>query len=270
MRGGAISVQALAVPYRDAKGRPAVAAVLEVDGASLLDRPPAPSLPLEVFGYALDSAGRVEDVFHQSAELDLGKVGARVRESGLQFHSTFVLPPGAHSLRFLVRDGANGRAGAYRTETVLPDFGPAAVVVAPPLVMEEAGSWLVLAVPSRSGPAGTTPFHVGKNAFLARARVGLVAGRASSLCVLVYDPAADPEMVSFELKTVLVDGSGQELALGQVEMLRSMPDPDGYRRILLSATPGPQAKGDYTLKVQYKDGAGGQAGEAELPVRFDN
>jgi hypothetical protein len=39
---------------------------------------------------------------------------------------------------------------------------------------------------------------------------------------------------------------------------------------LLNATPGPQAKGDYTLKVQYKDGAGGRVGEAELPVRFDN
>lgn len=270
MRGGAISVQALAVPYRDAQGRPAVAAVLEVDGPSLLDRAPAPSLPLEVFGYALDGAGRVEDVFHQSAELDLGKVGGRVRESGLQFHSTFVLPPGAHSLRFLVRDGANGRAGSYRIETVLPDFGPAAVVVAPPLLMEEAGSWLVLTIPSRSGPPGTTPFHVGKSPFLARARVGLVAGRTSPLCVLVYDPGADPEMVSFELKTVLVDAAGQELALGEVEMLRSLPDPDGYRRILLNATPGPQAKGDYTLRVQYKDGAGGRAGEAELPVRFDD
>src|SRR6185295_6601482 len=36
VRGGAISVQALAVPYREAQGRPAVAAVLEVDGKSLL------------------------------------------------------------------------------------------------------------------------------------------------------------------------------------------------------------------------------------------
>ena len=270
VKGGAIEVQALAVPYRDARGRPVVAAVMEVDGTSLLDRPPAPSLPLEVFGYALDGEGRVEDVFHQSAELDLAKVGDRVRASGLQFHSTFVLPAGAHSLRFLVRDGANGRAGAYRAEIVVPDFGPGAVVVAPPLAMEEPGPWLVLSVPARSGAAGPTPFHVGKNPFLARARVVLVAGQTSPLCVLVYDPEADPEMVSFELKTVLVDATGKELALGDVEMLRSMPDPDGYRRILLNATPGPQAKGDYSLKVQYKDGAGGRAGEAELPVRFED
>ena len=270
VRGGAISVQALAVPYRDAKGRPVVAAVLEIDGRSLLDRPPSPSLPLEVFGYALDAEGRVEDVFHQSAALDLGKIGARVRESGLQFHSTFALPAGAHSLRFLVRDGANGRAGAYRTETVVPDFGPTAVVVAPPLPMDEGGAWLVLSVPARSGAMGTSPFHVGKNLFVPRAGVSLVAGRLVPLCVLVYDPGADPEMVSFELQTVLVDAAGTEQSLGEVEMLRSMLDPDGYRRILLNATPGPQAKGDYTLKVRYKDGAGGRAGEAELPVRFDN
>jgi hypothetical protein len=53
-------------------------------------------------------------------------------------------------------------------------------------------------------------------------------------------------------------------------MLRSLPDRDGFRRILLSTTPGPQPPGDYTLKVTYKDAAGGRAGEGELPVRFSN
>lgn len=270
VRGGAIGVHALAVPYRDERGRPVVATVFEVDGPSLLDRAPAPSLPLEVFGYALDAEGRVEDVFHQSAELDLAKIGTRVRESGLQFHSTFVLPPGAHSLRFLVRDGANGRAGAYRAETVVPVFGPASVVVAPPLVMDELGAWLVLSVPARSGAVGATPFRVGKSLFVPRAGVTLVPGQARTLCVLVYDAGADPEMASFELKAVLVDAAGTEVPLGEVEMLRSLPDGDGFRRILLSATPGHQPAGDYTLRVAYKDAAGGRAGEAILPVRFED
>ena len=270
VQGGAIGVHVLAVPYRDERGRPVLATVLEVDGPSLLDRAPAPSLPLEVFGYALDGEGRVEDLFHQSAELDLAKIGTRLRASGLQFHSTFVLPPGAHSLRFLVRDGANGRAGAYRAETLVPDFGPTSVVVAPPLVMDDKGPWLVLSVPARSGTVGATPFRVGKSPFVARAGVILVPGQARPLCVLVYDAAADPEMASFEVKTVLLDAAGAEVSLGEVEMLRSLPDRDGFRRILLNATPGSQPEGDYTLKVEYKDAAGGRAGEAFLPVRFSN
>ena len=50
VKGGAIEVQALAVPYRDARGRPVVAAVMEVDGTSLLDRPPARAFPSRCSG----------------------------------------------------------------------------------------------------------------------------------------------------------------------------------------------------------------------------
>ncbi len=137
--------------------------------------------------------------------------------------------------------------------------------------MDEQGAWLVLSLPARSGTVGgATPFRVGKNLFVPRAGVTLVPGQARPLCVLVYDAGADPEMASFEVKAVLVDAAGAEVPLGEVEMLRSLPDGDGFRRILLSATPGPRAPGEYALKVEYKDAAGGRGGEAVLPVRFED
>src|SRR5262249_24935282 len=148
--GGAIATRALAVPYRDGSGRPVLASVFEVDGNSLLEGGSLSEMPLQVFGYALDREGRVEDVFSLGTRLDLARGGARIRERGLQFHSTFALAPGSHDLRFLVRNGATGRAGALAMTVELPAFAPDSVVMAPPLFMDDPGRWLVVPVPAHS------------------------------------------------------------------------------------------------------------------------
>ena len=110
------------MPYRDADGNGLMAVVLELDGADILKRAGGPSLPLEVYGYAFGADGTVKDVVSLSATLDLAKLGPRIQH-GLQAHALFRLPPGRHSLRFLVRDATSGRQGVRWMDVDMPAFG---------------------------------------------------------------------------------------------------------------------------------------------------
>ncbi len=265
--GGAIGARVLALPYRATPAGTLVPIVLEIDGPTLLDRGAGTEIPLSAYGYALDDAGRVEDFFHVASRLDLSKVGDRMRERGLQLHSTFTLPAGRHSLRFLVRDEATGRGRSVRVdlEVPAPDVSLAALV--PPLFMEEPGRWLVVPTASRSVSVPEMPFRVAADLFVPRPEPTLVLGHDATVCLLASDGDRPlPESATFELEAQLVDAAGRARAVRDVRLKRIAPDKDGFRRVVLSLTPEDVAPGDYDLKLRYEGPNPGEVREAALPV----
>jgi VWFA-related protein len=268
LTGGAIRTHALAVPYRRGTDGILVPVVFEVDGASLLDRGAGTEIPLSAYGYALDAEGRVEDFYHLKSRLDLSKVGDRLKESGLQLQSAFTLPPGRHSLRFLIRDEATGRRGSARADLEVPPLDPRTASLGTPLFMAEPGRWLVVPAPSRSVALPEMPFHVAADLFVPRPEPTLVEGRSENVCLMAFDAGARlPESAVLELKAELLDGSGGSRAVRDVRLLRIAPDRDGFRRIVVSITPEGVAPGDYSLKLTYEGPNPGQVREASLPVR---
>jgi VWFA-related protein len=268
LTGGAIRTHALAVPYRRGTDGILVPVVFEVDGASLLDRGAGTEIPLSAYGYALDAEGRVEDFYHSKSRLDLSKVGDRLKESGLQVQSAFTLPPGRHSLRFLIRDEGTGRGGSARLDLDVPPLDPRTASLGPPLFMEEPGRWLVVPSASRSVALPETPFHVAADLFVPRPEPTLVKGRSENVCLMAFDAGARlPESAVFELRAELLDGSGGSRAVRDVRLMRTAPDPDGFRRFVVSITPEDVAPGDYSLKLTYEGPNPGQVREASLPVR---
>ena len=123
LSGGPIGLKAVALPYRDAKGRVSIPVVLEVDGRALLEGGASKQLPLEIYGYALDGAGQIRDAFGLTPVLDLGAVKPALQAKGLQVISSFAAPEGKADLRFVVRDKASGRAGSLRMTLDVPAFG---------------------------------------------------------------------------------------------------------------------------------------------------
>ncbi|MGH7754600.1 MAG: VWA domain-containing protein, partial [Gemmatimonadales bacterium] len=150
-------VRALAVPYRGPAGRVTLPVALQIEGSRLLDRGPGDTLPLEIYGYALDEAGTVEDVVGMVSNLTLEKVSARLRDRGLQCHATFTLSPGKHSLRFLVRDADTGRSGSHWLDVTIPAFDAKGVMLYPPLFMDDPRRWLILEALSRGTTAPMSP-----------------------------------------------------------------------------------------------------------------
>lgn len=267
--GGAIRLSAVAVPYRAAAGRVALRVVLEAEGASLLDRPPADALGLETYGYALDERGSVEDLVAVTSNLRLAEAANQIRAFGVRYQATFTLDPGRHQLRFLVRDAQTGRAGLLFLDVTLPAFEAQGILLFPPLFMDDSQRGLVIEVASRGTTgASPSPFRVATDEFVPRPRPQLSNGRRESVCLLVFDGgvAYDPG-ASFEIRPQLLDLAGEPVAAGRFQLLRSVADPDGFRRFVLGFTPAEVPPGDYTLRVRLRDPASGRISEAFQAVR---
>jgi hypothetical protein len=243
---------------------------LEIDGRGLLDRGPGDTLPLEIYGYALDEAGTVEDVVGLVSNIALPKVGHRLRERGLQCHATFTLSPGKHSLRFLVRDAETGRSGSHWLDVTIPPFDAKGVLLYPPLFMDDPERWLILEALSRGTPASASPFRVDDDPFAPLTRPKLARGRTERICLLAFDGGAryDPG-ASFEIKAQLLNGDGIAVPLGRFLLARALAEPDGFRRFLVNYTPSDVAPGDYTLRVRLRDPGTGHVSESFQAVRVN-
>jgi VWFA-related protein len=269
--GGDIDVRVLAVPYRSAEGRVTLLVVLEVNGRALLEGHGAGgNLGLQIFGYAMDEQGHVEDTVALAPTLDLGKVGPRLLEQGLQLHTAFTLSPGRHSLRFLVRDGEKGRRGFQAVDATVPNFEDGAFLLSPPLFMDDPTHWVLLQSPSRSTATLELPFHVESDLFAPRARPQLANGHTANVCVLAYNGGASyAPGTQFEIKAQLLDADGTAVRFGKLQVAKVVADSDGYRRFVLNVTPGDVPPGDYSFHVKIKDPASGELIESAEPVRVN-
>ena len=224
---------------------------------------------LELYGYALDESGAVEDVVAIVSNFDLARVGAQLRH-GLQLHATFTLPPGKHTLRFLVRDSETGRTGAHFMAVTLPAFSPSEVMLSPPMLVEDPAPWLILRAASRASAGTASPFVVGDAGFTPRPAGRLRLGQPASVLLMAYDAGRqyDPG-ASFEIKPALLDAAGVTVAAGRFVLVKAVAGDDGFRRFLLQMTPADIPPGPYTLRVRLRDPASGRLSEAFRAVHVD-
>jgi VWFA-related protein len=265
-----IPLSVLALPYVRTAGKVAVPVVLEADGASLLGGGTQEKLSLEFYGYAIGQDGEVEDFVALVSNLDLAKVGARLKDAGLQAHATFTLSPGSHSLRFLLRDTVSGRSATHWMEVSIPDTTPNEVVLLPPMFMDDAERWLILHAPSRGTKAPPSPFQVAQSVFAPRPRPTLTNGREQRVCLLALDGNRQYDAgASFEINPSLLDTGGSAIPFGDFRLMQAVAGEDGYRRFVLAFTPVGIGAGDYSLRVRVRDPASGRVGESFQSVRVE-
>lgn len=268
LSGGAIAIEALALPYRNAEGRVSVPVILQVGGKSLLDRGPGAVLPLEVFGYAFDESGRVEDTVVLVSTLDLAKLGSKLEASGLLVQASFNLAAGRHSLRFMVRDGGTQRRGVHVVEVDVPPFDTSERLLYPPMFMDDPSRWLVVQASSRSGAPIDVPLRVGDDVFAPRIDASLVNGRTDQVCVMTFDGGRTYDAgAQFQIGAQLINSEGTAVRFGKVALARSVAESDGFRRFVLSVTPSEVPPGEYTFKVKLTDPGTGAVSESIQPVR---
>ena len=262
-----IAVRALGVPSRAAGGRAAFSFVVEVQPRTFPDQAP---LGLEIYAYALDEKGGIEDFIAVASNLDVSKVGAKLRGRGLKCRGAFVLPPGRHSLRVLVRDATRGQMGSAWLDLNLPSFDSPDVMLFPPLFMDDPALWVVIDAPSRGASPPESPFRVADEPFVPRVRPSLANGHTERVCLLAFDGGRnyDPG-ASFEIKPQLVKADGTAVQLGRIEMVKAVAGADGFRRFVLNVTPADLAAGEYTLRVRLRDPASGRISEAFQAVRVE-
>jgi VWFA-related protein len=254
--GGPIQVTLLAAPFRAEGGRAYVPVLLEVDGPSLLAGSDSGVIPAELYVYALDSlerGGAVHGYVAQTVGLDVGKVGAALKQSGLKFFGHLDLLPGDYRLRVLVRNGATGAATLRTVPLTVPSFTEAGPVLLPPFFPEPAGKWLLV----REAPRGPEParevpypFMQGEEPYVPASRPVLVPGKEAKVSLVVYNLGAGDVRV----RARVLGADGQEVSGGRLELLEHKAGPPD--RLLASYDPPQLPAGEYTLQVTLTDGSG--------------
>jgi VWFA-related protein len=252
---GVIPLSALAVPLPGPPdGGPArVPVLVEVSGEGLLAGNRAPVFPAEVYVYAFDAAGGVVDYLSQAFGMDLGRVEARLRATGLKVYGELSLPPGEYSLRVLVR---NGNTGAFSLRTMplaVPPSLAAAPALLPPLVAEPADRWLLARTTARAaGSPPPFPFTRGGQTYIPAARPELAAGATP---VLVPARGLAPGPLSVEAR--VLDAAGRPLGAARFALLGREEGGEAAPDLLAGeVTPPPLPPGEYRLEVTVTDSAG--------------
>lgn len=241
----AIATAVLAAPFPSAGEKASVPVLVGIDGASLLAGPQPPSLPVEIYAYALDEGGAVHDFFTQTVGLDLAKAAPAVRQNGLELFGHLELLPGDYSLRVLVRNGASGVSGLKVLALHVPAFGRGEALLLPPLVPVSDRTLLVRQ--EAEGPPFANPFLLRDQPFVPAARPVLEPGQAVRLVLAGYNLGAGP----WKGEAAVMDASGREVFGGPLAIAGRLDGGAGKpdRAVATFRLPAALKPGDYELRV---------------------
>lgn len=261
---GPLQLDVVALPYQDAEGRPVVHAVLQVGGPALTEAAQGATLPLQVYGYALDN-GRVLDSIAMNGSIDLAKAGADVQRSGLGIVTAFPVSAPSVDLRFFVRAGSAGAIGSLEKSVPAPDTIEAGWISPPMFTLPRAGHFAIPFQPS-GRPRIDVPFRLGEEAFIPDPAPVLTRARPREVCVFVRSrsAASEPLEVSGEFR----QGGGAAKPL-RAEGLRIVKDRDGFDRYVLTVRAPELVPGAYVLRLKFTDPETARSRTTEVAVRLD-
>jgi len=245
--GGSIPVHVLAAPFARPGGKAYVPILIEAEGTGLLSgQKDQGILPAEVYVYAFDADGRVQDFFARSLGIDLAKASPALRQSGLKMFGDLDLPTGSYSLRVLVRNGATGATSLRVVALEVPAFAEAGPVLLPPFFPEPQDRWLLVRENAAPPPGVDYPFMDRRSPFIPAAHPGLRAGEEARLSLVGWhlqpgDLRAD---------ALILTADGKQVGTGEIRVLeRQSGGDEGPDRIAAGFRPPQLAPGEYHLLV---------------------
>ena len=256
---GAVDVAVLAAPFKMSGERAYVPVLVEVDGKTLLAGKQGPTLPAELFVYAFDNAGVIQDYLTQTVGFEVAKVQPQLMQSGFKFFGHLELAPGDYTVRVLVRNGNSGESGLRIVPVHVPAFATAEAALLPPLVPEPPNRWLM----TRESPRGEYkqapyPFMLAGTPYIPASRPVLVPGQETQLALVGY--SLGEGKVEAQARVLGLDG--KEVGPATIEVLKR--EAGGQpSRLVANVTPPRLSPGEYRLEVKIS--AAGAAHTSSTP-----
>jgi VWFA-related protein len=251
---GSVSAAVMAAPFRVPGSESAyVPVVIEVDGPSLIAGKQGTTLPTEIFVYAMDQNGSVQDYLTQTLGLDMAKVEGTLRQSGLKFFGHLELPPGKYSIRTLVRNGNTGNYGLRILPVEVSAATEAGPVLLPPFFPEAPGKWLMIREQGREAKNVPYPFMAKDQPYIPSSMPVIGAGQEAAVSLVGYNLGAG----DVQVRTQIFGADGKEVAPGEMKVLgRENAARGGPDRLQATFKAPSLQPGQYTLQVTLS--AGGQ------------
>jgi VWFA-related protein len=253
---GEIASSVLAAPLGDGGAKAYVPVVIEVDGPSLLAGKQDSKLPVEIYIYALDQQGSIQDFLTQTVGFDLTKIDSQLRQSGLKFFGHVDLPPGTYSLRTLVRNGTTGATSLRVSELKVPAYGSGEAALLPAMFQEAPGRWLPVRENPKQGQAAPPyPFMLKNQPYIPASRPALTPGQDSRVVLVSYNLKPG----DWKAHAQVMGADGKEVPGGAFKVVDkevAVGASGGPTRLLATFQPPALPPGSYWLRVTLTDGAG--------------
>jgi hypothetical protein len=265
--GGKVPVSVLAAPYRVAGQRAYVPVLVEVDGAALAAAAGGQgTLQAELYAYAFDDKGQIQDHFGQTLGFDLGKVGPALKQGGVKYYGHLDLDPGEYVVRVLVRD-VKGAYGVASAAVTVPAFDAATALLLPPLFPDPpppGNKWLLVREPEARQKLRQVPypFMLGEQPFIPAARPVVPAGGEARLSLVGWGIGGG--QLAAEAQVFGADGARREG--GEIRIQPAAAGVAGSSQMLATFRPGTLPAGPYTLVVTVSDPASGRKQSSSIPV----
>jgi hypothetical protein len=253
---GGIPVSVLAAAFPTGGEQSYVPVLLEVDGPALLAGQPAGQpLPAEIYVYALDAQGAVQDFVSQTVGLDVAKVEPALRQSGLKFFGHLDLGPGDYSVRVLVRNGATGVSGLEVATVHVPAFTAADPILLPAFFPEPAGKWLIVREAAKEGDRQVPyPFMAGEQPFIPASMPVVGPGEETAVSLVGYH-LKDGDL---QAEAKVLTAEGQEAGPAELRVVKRFGrGADGADRVTAALKTSGLRPGEYLLMVTLVDAGGG-------------
>jgi VWFA-related protein len=185
---GAIDLAVLAAPFRGAAAKAYVPVLIEAGGPSLLAGTEESLIPAEIYVYAVNAEGQIQDYFDQAVRLDVVHAPRALWDTGLKFFGHLELPAGHYWLRVLVRNGITGAYGMRAEELAVPAFAAAMPVLLPPFFAEAPGRWMMVREPPRGEQkTAAYPFVADGHDYIPASRLTLSPGQDANVTLEGYN-----------------------------------------------------------------------------------
>jgi VWFA-related protein len=251
---GSIASAVLAAPFRTAGEAAYVPVVVEVDGPGLLAGTEGAALPAEVYVYALNEAGAIQDFVAQSFGLETAKAGPALQQSGLKFFGHLDLPPGSYSVRVLVRNGLTGAYSLRVAPVEIPAWAEGRPFLLPPLFPEPPGRWLMARETQKPGdPQVPYPFLQKGQPYIPASRPVLDTSQETAVALVGYNlPAGE-----LKAESKILTRDGRDAGPGVIRLLgREGGGAAGPDRVAAAVRVPQLAPGEYLLQVTLTGGTG--------------
>ncbi len=244
---GSIATAVLATPFAGTDGKAQVPVLVEVDGPSLLAGKQGAQLPVEIYIYAINAAGAVQDFVTQTVGLDLTKVEPILRQTGIKFFGHLNLPPGDYSLRTLIRNGVSGNSSLNVSQVKVPAFAAGQPALLPPVFQDSAPptSWVVLI----QQPRPPYLFLLKEQPYIPTTR----PGQNARLVLQGYNLGAG----DWKAEAKVFSADGKEVPGAALQMVdKEAGSGANPTRMVAAFQPPNLPPGEYELRVTLTDGAG--------------
>lgn len=249
--GGALDVSTLVTPFKTASAeRTALGVWVEAEGESLLaERGEAQTLTTDLFVYAMDRGGEIQDFFHQRLDVPIAVNLERLEQGALKFYGDLFLAPGRYDLRLLLRENGSGRYAVRSVPVEVRPFEPSEVALLDPILFDDPGRHSIVVREESSKSERSPFFQPDGQVFYPAVRDQHSADRPLRICQVAYNLSGDV----MELRAAVVGSDGSRVEEKRLRIAGKNASDDGTEQLFFDFSPEGLEPGEYTFLLALVD-----------------